>query len=172
MEGVETMKFANYRPEWLDALKVQEEKIRVEQMNSDEVMRLGSIMVRLAKEKYKKPAALRVITRGQVTFSFLMDGTDRNNEWWMDKKLNTCRMTGVSSIRSLVEVAEGLRPMEPEFEFENNFALCGGCFPLKNAEGKTIGYALCSGLPHECDHQLVADALSELLGVQIPSLLD
>ena len=113
MEGVETMKFANYRPEWLDAIKVQEEKIRVEQLNSDEVMRLGSIMVRLAKEKYKKPAALRVITRGQVTFSFLMDGTDRNNEWWMDKKLNTCRMTGVSSIRSLVEVAEGLRPMEP-----------------------------------------------------------
>ena len=80
-------------------------------------------------------------------------------------------MTGVSSIRSLVEVAEGLRPMEPEFEIENNFALCGGCFPLKNAAGKTIGYALCSGLPHECDHQLVADALSELLGIEIPSLI-
>ena len=99
-----------------------------------------------------------------------MDGTDSYNEWWMDKKLNTCRMTGVSSIRSLVEVAEGVRPMEPEFENENNFALCGGCFPLRNAAGKLLGYALCSGMPHQCDHQLIADALSEFLNVGVPSL--
>ena len=165
------MEFASYRPEWLETLKAQEALLRVEKLNSDAAMRLGTIMVRLAKEKYRRPVSVRIITGGQVTFSFLMDGTDLNNEWWMDKKLNTCRMTGVSSIRSLVEVAEGLRPMEPEFEIENNFALCGGCFPLKNAAGKTIGYALCSGLPHECDHQLVADALSELLGIKIPSLI-
>lgn len=166
------MEFASYRPEWLETLKAQEALLRLESLNSDEAMRLGTIMVRLAKEKYKRPVSVRIITSGQVTFSFLMDGTDLNNEWWMDKKLNTCRLTGVSSIRSLVEVAQGLRPMEPEFEKENNFALCGGCFPLKNAAGKGIGYALCSGMPHECDHQLIADALSELLGVQIPSLLD
>ena len=166
------MEFASYRPEWLETLKAQEALLRLESLNSDEAMRLGTIMVRLAKEKYKRPVSVRIITSGQVTFSFLMDGTDLNNEWWMDKKLNTCRMTGVSSIRSLVEVAEGLRPMEPEFENTNNFALCGGCFPLKNAAGKGIGYALCSGMPHECDHQLIADALSELLGVQIPSLMD
>ena len=166
------MEFASYRPEWLETLKAQEALLRLESLNSDEAMRLGTIMVRLAKEKYKRPVSVRIITSGQVTFSFLMDGTDLNNEWWMDKKLNTCRLTGVSSIRSLVEVAQGLRPMEPEFEKENNFALCGGCFPLKNAAGKGIGYALCSGMPHECDHQLIADALSELLGVHIPSLLD
>ena len=166
------MEFASYRPEWLETLKAQEALLRLESLNSDEAMRLGTIMVRLAKEKYKRPVSVRIITSGQVTFSFLMNGTDLNNEWWMDKKLNTCRLTGVSSIRSLVEVAQGLRPMEPEFEKENNFALCGGCFPLKNAAGKGIGYALCSGMPHECDHQLIADALSELLGVQIPSLLD
>ena len=81
-------------------------------------------------------------------------------------------MSGVSSIRTLVEVAEGLRPMEPEFENENDFALCGGCFPLRNADGKLLGYALCSGLAHECDHQLIADALAELLGREIPRIVD
>ena len=101
-----------------------------------------------------------------------MDGTSTNNEWWMDKKLSTCRMSGVSSIRTLVEVAEGLRPMEPEFENENDFALCGGCFPLRNADGKLLGYALCSGLAHECDHQLIVDALAELLGREIPRIVD
>ena len=165
------MKFLFYKPEWLETLRAHEEILRVEQMTAEDCLKLGLIMNRLAKEVYKRPAAFRVITGGQTTFAYLMAGTSTNNEWWMSKKLNTCRMTGVSSIRSLVEVAEGLRPIEPEFEIENNFALCGGCFPLKNAAGKTIGYALCSGLPHECDHQLVADALSELLGIEIPSLI-
>lgn len=166
------MKFACYRPEWLDVLKAQEDVLRMEKLTADRALELGMIMIRLAREKYRQPVSVRIITGGQVTFSFLMDGTDNNNEWWMDKKLNTCRMTGVSSIRTLVEVAEGLRPMEPEFESENNFALCGGCFPLKNAVGKCIGYALCSGMAHQRDHQLIADALAELLHAQIPSLID
>lgn len=165
------MEFNRYCPEWLDILKAQEETLRVEKLSADECFKLGEIIVRICKEKYPKPAAIRIITGGQVTFSFLMEGTDNNNNWWMDKKLNTCRMTGVSSIRSLVEVAEGIRPMESEFENENNYALCGGCFPLKNAAGKILGYVLTSGLPHECDHQLIIDSLNELLGKAAPSIL-
>lgn len=165
------MEFNRYRPEWLNILKVQEETLRVEGMSANDCLKLGTIIARLADEKYQKPAGIRIITCGQITFSFLMDGTSTNNNWWMDKKLNTCRMTGVSSIRSLVEVAEGLRPMEPEFENVDNFALCGGCFPLKNAAGKGIGYVLTSGLPHECDHQLIVDGLAEFLGKEVPSIL-
>lgn len=166
------MEFKFYKPEWLEILRAQEDILRVERMTADDCLELGLIMRRLAQEVYRKPASFRIVTQGQTTFSFLMEGTDRNNEWWMDKKLNTCRMTGASSIRTLVEVAEGLRPMEPEFELENNFALCGGCFPLRNAAGKLLGYALCSGLAHECDHQLIADALAELLGREIPRIVD
>jgi len=165
------MEFNRYCPEWLDVLKAQDDILRVEKLSADDCFKLGEIIVRICKEKYPKPAGIRIITGGQVTFSFLMEGTDNNNNWWMDKKLNTCRMTGVSSIRSLVEVAEGLRPLEPEFENENNFALCGGCFPLKNAAGKVLGYVLTSGLPHECDHQLIVDALGEFLGKSVPSIL-
>lgn len=165
------MNFSVYEAKWLDILKAQEEKLTVEKMTAEDCFKLGGIMVGIAKEKYPKPVAIRIITGGQVTFSYLMDGTDNNNNWWMDKKLNTCRMTGVSSIRSLVEVAEGIRPMEPEFENENNYALCGGCFPLKNKAGKLLGYVLCSGMPHACDHQLIMDSLAELLGVEVPSIL-
>ena len=165
------MEFNRYQKEWLPILVSQEELLRAEQLTSDQAMQLGGIMVRLAKEKYNQPAAIRVIMGGHTVFSLLMDGTSMNNDWWMDKKLNTCRMTGVSSIRSLVEVAEGLRAMEPEFENEGDYALCGGCFPLRNAAGRLMGYVLASGLPHECDHQLIVDGLSELLGVQAGSII-
>lgn len=164
------MKFQAYKPEWLEILRKQEEILRVEQMTADDALELGMIMIRRAKEQVGKPAAIRIITGGQTTFSFLMEGTSTNNEWWMTKKLNTCRMTGVSSILTLVEVAEGTRPMEPEFEEENDFALCGGCFPLRNAAGKLLGYALASGLPHWQDHQLIVDSLAEFLKKEIPCI--
>ena len=166
------MEFNRYKPEWLDILKQHEEILRTEKMTAEDALALGVIMIGLAKEKYKKSAAMRIILGGHTVFSFHMDGTSLNNDWWMDKKLNTCRVTGISSIRSLVEVAEGLRPLESEFENDGDFALCGGCFPLRNAAGKLLGWVLASGLPHECDHQLIADSLAEFLNVSIPSILD
>ena len=166
------MEFASYKPQWEEILKQQEEILRVEKMSAEDALALGVIMSGLAKEKYRKPIAIRIILGGHVAFSFLMDGTSMNNEWWMDKKLNTCRVSGVSSIRSLVELAEGIRPMESEFENEGDYALCGGCFPLRNAAGRLLGYVLASGMPHECDHQLIVDALAEFLNVSVPSILE
>jgi len=164
------MEFANYRPEWLEILRKQEEVLRFERFTAEDALALGLIMARLAKEKYRQAAAFRIIVGGHIAFSYLMDGTTSNNDWWMDKKLNTCRMTGVSSILSLVEVAEGKRAMEPEFEIENDFALCGGCFPIRNAAGKLLGYTLCSGMPHWKDHQLMMDALCEYLKADAPAI--
>ena len=165
------MEFAKWNESWLEILRDQEAKLRMESLSADEALKIGMIMYRLAKEKYLKPISIRIITGGQTTFSFLMEGTSTNNEWWMDKKLNTSRLSGVSSILTLVEVAMGLRAMEPEYEKENDFALCGGCFPIKNNAGKVIGYAQSSGMPHACDHQLIADALAEFLGVEIGSII-
>ena len=165
------MEFAKYSASWLEILRDQEVKLRMESLSADEALKIGMIMYRLAKEKYLKPISIRIITGGQTTFSFLMEGTSTNNEWWMNKKLSASRLSGVSSILTLVEVAMGLRPMEPEYEKENDFALCGGCFPIKNAAGKVIGYAQSSGMPHECDHQLIADALAEYLNVEIGSIV-
>ena len=165
------MEFAKWNESWLEILRDQENKLRMESLSADEALKIGMIMYRLAKEKYLKPISIRIITGGQTTFSFLMEGTSTHNEWWMDKKLNASRLSGVSSILTLVEVAMGLHPMESEYEKENDFALCGGCFPIKNAAGKVIGYAQSSGMPHECDHQLIADALAEYLGVEIGSII-
>lgn len=161
------MQLEYYKKEWLPVISKQEEKLRGELLNAEKALQLGTIMYRLAREVYKRPAAIRIIMNGQIVFALLMDGTTLNNEWWMDKKLNTSRVSGVSSIRTLIEVGEGLRAMEPEFEIDGSYALCGGCFPYRSPEGKLLGYIEASGLPHECDHQLIADGLSELLGIEI-----
>lgn len=166
------MEFAYYEKPWLDIVARQEEVLRGELLTDVQAMKLGGIMFDLAQNVYKRPAAFRIIMGGQVVFSFLMDGTSLNNEWWMDKKLNTCRVSGVSSIRTLMEAAEGLCPVEPEFENDGSFALCGGCFPYRSAEtGKLLGWIEASGLAHEQDHQLIADALSQLLNIEAPRIV-
>lgn len=165
------MEFVNYKKEWLEIVAEQEKRLRADVLDAASVFELGTILYKKAESVYKKPAAFRIIMNGQTVFSFLMDGTSLNNEWWMDKKLNTSRTTGVSSIRSLIEVAEGIRPMEPEFENEGSYALCGGCFPWKNAAGKIVGWVEVSGLTHEEDHQLAVDAIAELLNIEIPRVI-
>ena len=105
------MEFANYRPEWLETLKAQEALLRLESLNSDEAMRLGTIMVRLAKEKYKKPAAMRIITGGQVTFSFLMDGAGR---WSLAPFDDFTRAEGPNGWHTLSVAGEGRDPGESD----------------------------------------------------------
>ena len=161
-----------WKPAWPEIVRQQEETLRYGEFSRAMALELGLKIRELAAEQYHGAAAIRILEDGMVVFAFKMAGTSGENDWWMDRKLAVSRMTGVSSILTLVEVAEGLRPMEPEFENENDFALCGGCFPLRNGSGKLLGYALCSGLAHECDHQLIADALAELLGREIPRIVD
>lgn len=166
------MEFASYRPEWLDMLIEQDEKLRMDKFTADDALRLGLIMARLARDEYCQPISIRIIIGGHTAFSHLMDGTDSFNDWWMDKKLNTCRASGVSSIRTLVEIGEGKRAMEPEFENENDYALCGGCWPVRDHQGKLLGYVESSGMSHERDHQLLIDAVAELLNVEVPSIVE
>ena len=164
------MRLHGYRSEWLEVLRRQDELLRTEKMTAEDALELGLIMVRLAKEVYKAPMAFKIILGGQTTFSYLMDGASSYNEWWMSKKLNTCLATGVSSILTLVEIGVGVRTPDPEFDNANNYALCGGCIPLRNRAGHLLGYVLTSGMAHHLDHNLAVDALCEFLHVDAPRL--
>ena len=161
------MKFHEYKPEWLEILRSHEEVIRLEKITSDDALAIADNMIRLAKGKYDHPIALRIISAGVTVCSHIMDGTSHYNDWWMDKKLNVSRITGMGSLRTLVEVGTGAISDEPEFDNEDTHALCGGCFPIRNAAGKLIGYVLCSGLKHYFDHQLIIDALCQFTGMSV-----
>lgn len=158
------MELKEYRAEWLEILRQQEEALRLDRLSSDDALGIANEMIHLAKEKYRHAIAIRIISGGMTVYSHLMDGVSHYNDWWMDKKLNVCRMTGKSSLRTLVEVGEGVVPMEPEFENEDSHALCGGGFPIRRTDGRLLGWVLCSGMKHYDDHQLIVDALCAFSG--------
>lgn len=159
------------KEDWIEIVKEQEKLLRFERFTREDALRLGLKIVELAKNKYHHGVAVWVIAQGATLFSHMMDGVSLENELWMQRKVNTFHKTGVSTLRTcLAEHYEGLS-CAPWFDNEANYVLCGGCFPIFDKEGGTFGYAVASGLEHHEDHQLLADAMAELLKIKIPSVV-
>ena len=156
---------------WPQIIAEQESTLLYEEFTRDMALELGMIIRELAQEKYKGGAAIRIIEDGMVIFAFKMPGSCEENDWWMNKKLAVSRMTETSSLRAYVESRAGLREAEWEAR-EDNFAACGGCFPVFRKDGKKpIHHVMVSGLHHHEDHQIIADAMSRQLGIEVPSII-
>ena len=52
-----------------------------------------------------------------------------------------------------------------------NYAACGGCFPVIMENGEIFARVLVSGMAHEEDHQIIADAMAIQLGKEAPSII-
>lgn len=156
---------------WPEIIAKQEELLRYPEFNRDMVFELGMNIIKLAKEKYHKAVAIRIIEDGTVTFAYKMTGTSSENDWWMDKKLATSRLTGKSSLRSYVDAEAGLADADWVGR-EDNFATCGGCIPVFMVDGRApFAHVMVSNLAHQEDHQIIADAMALQLKVEIPSIV-
>ncbi|MBO7711637.1 MAG: heme-binding protein [Lachnospiraceae bacterium] len=155
---------------WLDVLKEQEKILRYETFDRETILELGLKIIQTAKKNLNRNVACRIVEDTTVVFAYKGEGTTLENDWWMDRKLATTRLTGMSSLHAAV--AEAYGQIEPFYEGrEDNFALCGGCIPVQMKDGrKPYAFVLVSALAHNDDHQVIADAMAEQLGVEIPRI--
>ena len=158
------------KEEWLRPVVEQEEALVFEQFGQGDVFKLADRIMDLAQGKYGHGVSIRIIFENVTTFYCLMEGSTLENDWWMTKKLNVCDKTGVSSLRTALEYEFGVKEPREWAKDEGNYALVGGCIPIKLKDGEIKGYAMVSALPHQLDHQLIADAMAAMLGVEIPSV--
>ena len=156
---------------WSTILEEQERLLRYPAFSRETALDLGLKIVKLAQEVYQKPAAIRIVEDGTVIFAYKMPGTSCENDWWMDKKLALSRLTGMSSLRSYVESEAGR--LAPDWlQRPDNFAACGGCFPVFPADNiAPWAYVIVSNMHHQEDHQIIADAMAQQLGVEIPQVV-
>ncbi len=88
-----------------------------------------------------------------------------------DGKLNTVRETGISTLRLFCEIMGGLREAPGFLENLSNYAVDGGCVPLRTNSGSIFGYMIASGNDHQYDHEVAVLAIAAFLKVGIPSLI-
>ena len=139
-------------------------------VSNDSALTLGLMIVEEAR-KIGMDFSVRIITNGVTAFSHLMGKTGLENEWWMDKKLNTARETGVSTMRLFCEIQSGMREAPAFLDDLSSYAVDGGCVTLRDRTGHVFGYAIASGNDHQYDHEVVVRAIARFLGTEIPSLI-
>jgi uncharacterized protein (UPF0303 family) len=102
---------------------------------------------------------------GQPLFYAAMDGTTPDNVEWVRRKSNVVARFHRSSY------SVGLREKQKEQTIcesqglpLSDYATHGGSFPLNAAGAGIVGCVTVSGLPMRRDHELVIEALCEVLG--------
>lgn len=147
-----------YTQEFLETLKQQEQELCFSSFDLEDAYTLGT-MLREAGKNESEPIAVRVVLDDLTVYQSFLPGTGLSNSQWMDRKYATVYHSRHSSLRAAVErELGGVR--EPWQSDEEQFAFCGGGFPLV-VDGKFRGAAIVSGLPHLDDHRCLIDTLEE-----------
>lgn len=160
-----------YDESWLEKVIAQEKLLTVDSFTRKDAMNLGLKCIQLGKEAYQSDVAVQIFMDGCTVFSCFMGTTGLKNEWWISVKHNTIVKTGVSSLRAHLERVMGKIPFEDWCFDDMNYILCGGGFPIKNKEGDILAIAIVSAMKHEENHQLVVDALADMLNVDVVSIM-
>jgi uncharacterized protein (UPF0303 family) len=144
----------------------QEERLQFTTFSHDDAWMLGSSLRDRALAR-GQAITIDIALGEQRLFHCALPGTSAHNDVWIERKKRTVREFGASSY--LV----GLRfPILDSHELEaapwmdpRQFAGHGGGFPLAIRGVGVVGTIAVSGLPHEIDHGLIVEALSEHLGL-------
>lgn len=119
----------------------------------------GEHLKKKATEK-NLAVAIAIFFNSQRVYHVGLPGSAQLNDEWVMRKVHTVEMTHHSSLALRVK-ADALGLQEEEFGFASgHLAICGGGFPLFT-KGEFVGIAIVSGLPHEEDHLLITETLSE-----------
>ena len=154
----------------LNLVLQQEKCLRFASFTMDDGWKLG-LIIRDRVTNHGGNAAVDVTVGGVQLFHCAVGVPTPNNSRWIRRKINTVLENWKSSLRATIEMEMSNRTLEGFGMSTAEFALSGGSFPIWVEGQGVIGTATVSGLPQTHDHQMVVDALAQLLGVTVPSIL-
>jgi len=151
------------KPTSLDDLLNQETQLQFEIFNNEIAWQLGCKLKKLAEDKNVN-VAIEVYAFNQTLFSYAMSGTQLDNLHWIKRKRQSVLRFG----HSTYYLGQYNQSKNREFEQQvhiNALEYCahGGAFPITIKKCGLVGVVTVSGLPQKEDHQMVIDALTELI---------
>ena len=145
-------------------LATQEEALQFDSFNAETGWQLGGILRRLCVER-GLVAVIDVQINSMPVFYCAIDGTTPDNPNWVRRKRNVALRFFKSSYAMGLMLARQETDLEKKFGVSlAEFAAHGGSFPITVKNTGCIGAVTVSGLPQREDHNLVVEALAELLG--------
>ena len=152
-------------------LEMQEEILQFSSFTNADAWELGTMVVMEARRLGVSIAVRIRLNNGYTVFQYGMDGTNLYNEQWLTRKENTVRTLEQSSLRLYMSLRETQETLEERFLNPNEYAACGGGFPIRVEEVVVIGSIVVSGLDHVSDHDLLVKCISKYLHVaEVPRI--
>ncbi|MEU2061734.1 heme-degrading domain-containing protein [Streptomyces sp. NPDC013455] len=148
----------------VEELEAQQRRLVFGRFTHDDAWRLGSLLVRLARER-ELPVAIDIHRAGQQLFHAALPGSTPDNDAWIIRKRRVVERYGAPSYL----VGARFRAKGTTFEESSRldadaYAAHGGSFPVTVEGAGVIGSVTVSGLPQLQDHRLVVEALELFLG--------
>jgi uncharacterized protein (UPF0303 family) len=144
-------------------LVAQEERLRFTRFDNDDAWTLGSLLVRLGKER-GLPITIDIRRHGHQLFHAALPGTAPDNDRWIERKIRVVERLNASSFLVGRRMAAKGQAMDAAYGVDPaDFATHGGAFPIRVVDVGVVGVVTVSGLPHADDHALVVEALGLFL---------
>ncbi len=159
----------------LRVLDEQEQRLRFRSFNADTAWRLGSALRQQVLAR-NAGCSMEIELAGQLVLACVTVGAglavaNPGQANWIRRKRNTVRHFARSTYavgRKLER--EGGTLQSKHGLAEADFVAHGGGFPLLLEGTGMVGSVVLSGLPQREDHNMVVEALAEVLGVEVPRL--
>ncbi|MFT4837012.1 MAG: hypothetical protein ACJAYB_003448 [Psychromonas sp.] len=141
----------------------QESELQFTFFNNQTAWQLGCQLKKIAEDNHAL-VAIEVYAFNQILFSYAMSGTQLDNQIWIKRKRQTVLRFGHSSYY----IGQYNKAKNREFEQQahinaDDYCAHGGAFPIRIKKCGLVGVVTVSGLPQREDHQMVIDALTNLI---------
>ncbi|MDD3347535.1 heme-degrading domain-containing protein [Oscillibacter sp.] len=155
----ENLKEALARRKW------EEETLCFSAFSNEDALTLGLKIIEKAKQR-GVAVAIDITVNGTELFHYTMQGANARNAMWIKRKQNMVQVSQISSLHAgqFLE-SEGKDQWKNWRLNDTDYTCLGGGFPILLKGTGVIGAVACSGLPHEEDHRLLVDSISDLLGI-------
>jgi len=149
----------------IEIAKKQEEMLRFDRFSNRDAWDLGAFLVGLMFDRQIDMAISIRKLNGNIIFHYQTQNTTLSNQQWMQRKFNTVSLTEGSSLRAWATAELKGQTLDDQGISSQDYAFCGGGFPIRLKSGELVAVLIVSNLPHKQDHGFVIDSLSEWLGV-------
>jgi len=147
----------------LESLLALEGELQFSKFDSAAAWKLGTWLADKARKEGLK-IAVSVTKGGQRLFHWAADGTNPDNDEWLDRKNRTVYRFGHSTfyLRTKLE-QEHISGEDKYYVSEREYCFHGGAFPIVVKGTGVVGTVAVSGLKQDKDHELTVAAIRHVL---------
>ncbi len=147
----------------METCEMEEQELQFTHFTREDALELG-LQLHRNSAGYPAPIAIEITVNGLAVFRYFQDGAMPESELWLARKRRLVDLMQMSSMHVMAMLETDGDTLAGRKLNPNDYAACGGGFPIIVRGVGCIGSVCVSGMPdHHDDHRLLIETLTEYL---------